>query len=450
MSAMMTTGAVTTAPVEAPNLNNLNLKLYQRITAQVLEVRGVEATLAIEGTPVVAKMPSAQQAADLLQQGSAQFVVTGLTAEGMILRLVRQDQQPGSPSIIQPRDLATRLLEALGLAKSGETMTLAQSALKQGVLITPQTLSELETALQQLGAWGEEEADLAVALKAAGLPVTPGSIQMISQKPDLMGDAITRLLVQLRSALGNNQPSAQLTQLLSESVRLLEKSMLKWQQPTEGLAKDVALISKLLGRSFENELAEQIKENQSGLKQESLSVLGKLQRSLQRSGQQRLAGEVDHFLTTVRHNHLMNTRSDPANGRGHWAQLDIPLSVNTGNPEQQPLPAHIRIAKRENGGEDKIDPQYTRVVIQVEIARGVPIEVDLAFASGQVQADVTVPDVAVEQLAIAEWPGLQQGLKTLGYQVKTSRVDIGTTQLPGSLRTVKGRAHPFQSVDMVV
>lgn len=450
MCAMMTTGAVTTAPVEAPNLNNLNLKLYQRITAQVMEVRGVEATLAIEGTPVVAKMPSAQQAADLLQQGSAQFIVTGLSGDGIILRLVRQDQQTVNPSIIQPRDLATRLLEALGLAKSSETMTLAQSALKQGVLITPHTLSELETALQQLGEWGEEEADLAVALKAAGLPVTPGSIQMISQKPDLIGDAIAKLLVQLQSASGNNQATPQLTQLLAESVRLLEKSMLKWQQPADGLAQDLEFIGKLLGRSFENELSQQIKENQQPGKQESLSVLGKLQQSLQKNGQQRLAGEVEKFIDTVRHNHLMNTKSDPANGRGHWAQLDIPLTIKTGQAQQQPIPAHIRIAKRESGGEEKIDPEYTRLVIQVEIAPGVPMEVDLAFASGQVQADVTVPNGTIEQLAISEWPGLNEGLVALGYQVKTSRVDIGKTRLPGGLPEVNKRTRPFQSVDMAV
>jgi hypothetical protein len=146
----------------------------------------------------------------------------------------------------------------------------------------------------------------------------------------------------------------------------------------------------------------------------------------------------------------MNTKSDPANGRGHWAQLDIPLTIKAGQTLQQPISAHIRIAKRESGGEEKIDPEYTRLVIQVEIAPGVPMEVDLAFASGQVQADVTVPNGTIEQLAISEWPGLNDGLVSLGYQVKTSRVDIGKTHLPGGLPEVNKRSQPFQSVDMAV
>lgn len=450
MSAMMTTGPISTGVVEAPNLNTLNLKLYQRITAQVLEVRGVEATLAIEGTPVVAKMPSAQQAVDLLQKGSAQFVITQLSREGITLRLIQQEQQSTSSTIIQPRDLASRLLEALGLAKSPETMMLSQAALKQGVLITPETLSELETALQQLGAWGEEEADLAMALKASGLPVTPGSIQMIAQKPDVLGDAISKLLMQLKSAMNRNANSPQLTQLLGESIRLLDKSILKWQQPVEGLAKDVEFVSKLLGRSFENELAQQIKENQVNGKQESLSILGKLQQSLQKNGQGRLAGEVEKLIDTVRQNHLMNVRSDPTNGRGHWAQVDIPLSVKTGNQDQNPVPAHVRIAKRENPDGEKIDPDYTRLVIQVEVAPGEPMEIDLALAGGQVQADITVPNIAVEQLAVTEWPGLQEGLHKLGLQVKTSRVDVGRPDLPGSLPQAAQRATPYQSVDIEV
>lgn len=449
MCAMMTTGPVTsTGIVEAPNLNNLNLKLYQRITAQVMEVRGVEATLAIEGTPVVAKMPSAAQAADLLKQGAAQFVVTQLSNKGITLRLVQQEQQ--SPTMIQPRDLATRLLEALGLARSDETMLLAQSALKHGVLVTPETLSELETALQQLGAWGEEEADLAVALKAAGLPVTPGSIQIISQKQDLLGDAISKLLQQLQTALKNNPQSPQLTNLLRESIVLLEKSMLKWQQPAEVLSKDVEWIGKLLGRSFENELAQQLKAEQKNGKQESLSILGRLQQSLQKNGQGRLAGDVEKFIDTVRQNHLMNIHSDPTNGRGHWAELEIPLSVKGENANHQPPPAKIRIAKRENGDGEEIDPNYTRLIIQAEIAPGEPMEVDLAIASGQVQADITVPNFGIEQLAVSEWPSLQEGLFSLGFQVKTSRVDIGTIKTQGGLPEPKKRTKPYQSVNIEV
>ena len=450
MCAMMTTGPISTAPVEAPNLNTLNLKLYQRITAQVLEVRGIEATLAIEGTPVVAKMPRAAGASNLLQQGTAQFVITQLSSEGITLRLLQQEQQAPSSAVIQPRDLATRLLEALGLAKSDETMMLAQAALKQGVLVTPETLSELETALQQLGAWGEEEADLAVALKAAGLPVTPGSIQMIAQKPDMLGDALAKLMMQLKGALARNPSSPELTQLLQESIRLMDKSMLKWQQPAEKLSRDLEFVSKLLGRSFENEFAQQIKDGNKAAKQESLSILGKLQQSLQKNGQGRLAGEVEKFIDTVRQNHLVNVKSDPSNGRGHWAQLDIPLSIKTGNANQENVPARIRIAKRERGEGEEIDPNYTRLILQVEVAPGEPMEIDLAMASGQVQADITVPNVTVEQLAVTEWPGLQESLHKLGFQVKTSRVDVGRLNSSSAVPQPSQRAQPYQSVDIEI
>lgn len=449
MCAMYITGPLPSTPVEAPNLNSLNLRLYQRITAQVLNVSGSEASLAIQGTPVVARMPSAELASDLLKQGSAQFIVTQLSDGGITLRLVRKDQQqiPGN-ALIQPRDLATRLLESLGLARSQETMQLVQAALKQGLLVTPETLSELETALQKLGSWGQEEADLAVALKALGLPVTAGSIQMLAGKSETIGSALVRLMQQLQNAAVRGNQPAEIQNLIQQSLQLLEKTVLKWNQPAIKLTEDVETLAKLLGRAFENELAEQIKNPEQPISRESLMVLGKLRQSLQQAGQSQLGNEVDGFLESLRQSHLMNVRSDNGSGRSNWVQLDFPLSIR--HPNAEMLPAHIRISERENGHGGAIDPNYTRLVIQVELVPGEPMEVDLSFAGQQVQANITVPNAMVEQLAVTEWPGLQDGLNQLGYQVKTSHVDVGVPDLPGGLPQPMHKAVPFQSVDIEV
>ena len=70
----------------------LSLRPFQRVTAQILAVNGTTAILSVEGYPVVAQLSSADQAAALLAQRTAQFIVTQLSDQVVTLKFVKNDQ----------------------------------------------------------------------------------------------------------------------------------------------------------------------------------------------------------------------------------------------------------------------------------------------------------------------------------------------------------------------
>ena len=59
-------GPLAVSPIHAPANQDLGLRPFQRVTAQVLNVTGTTAILAIEGYPVVVQLTSADQATALL------------------------------------------------------------------------------------------------------------------------------------------------------------------------------------------------------------------------------------------------------------------------------------------------------------------------------------------------------------------------------------------------
>ena len=76
---MNISGPRSVSGVTAPHGQELDLRPFQRVTAQVLSVTGITALLSIEGYPVVAQLASADQAATLLPQQTAHFIVTQRT-----------------------------------------------------------------------------------------------------------------------------------------------------------------------------------------------------------------------------------------------------------------------------------------------------------------------------------------------------------------------------------
>ena len=99
-------GPLTVSPVNMPAGQELNLRAFQRITAEVLQVSGTTAVLSIEGFPVVAQLTSADQAAALIAQRNAQFIVTQLSNQSVTLKSVKNDASPGGVSIRASLDWA--------------------------------------------------------------------------------------------------------------------------------------------------------------------------------------------------------------------------------------------------------------------------------------------------------------------------------------------------------
>ena len=145
-------GPLSVSPLNAPNNQELSLRPFQRVTAVVLNVTGNTAILAIEGYPVVVQLTSADQAATLLSQHTAQFIITQLTDQVMTLKLVKNNQSQATQTPIagtgfSAPELAVRLLSQNNIPVTVNNLMMARSVLKQQLPVSQGLLNDLMSTL---------------------------------------------------------------------------------------------------------------------------------------------------------------------------------------------------------------------------------------------------------------------------------------------------------------
>ena len=148
---MNISGPLSVSPINPVNGQELGLRAFQRVTAQILSVNGTTAILSIDGYPVVAQLSSSDQAADLLMQQTAQFIVTQLTDQVVTLKFVKSEQTQAAltGSISAGPELAVRVLEQNGIQVTDSSLLLARTALKQNLPVTPELMTELLGVLSE-------------------------------------------------------------------------------------------------------------------------------------------------------------------------------------------------------------------------------------------------------------------------------------------------------------
>lgn len=205
---MNISGPLSVSAVTARQHQELDLRRFQRVTAQVLSVTGTTALLTIEGYPVVAQLASADQAATLLPQQTAQFIVTGRTSEKITLKVIRDDQPQASLArpVLQGPEVAIRLPEGQNIPVTTNHLIIARAVLKRHLPVTPLLLNELSETLSAYGSWGSQEAELAAALKAASLPLNAQSLAPASRQAAQIGDSLARLIAKLTEMAGQDLP----------------------------------------------------------------------------------------------------------------------------------------------------------------------------------------------------------------------------------------------------
>ena len=111
-------GPIAVSPVDPAIRHEMVLRPFQRITAEVLQVSQTQAILSVDGFPVVAQLTSADQAAALKDQRSAQFIVTQADSQSIVLRFLRPATTvfPQASTEAARTDLATRMLTQLRVA----------------------------------------------------------------------------------------------------------------------------------------------------------------------------------------------------------------------------------------------------------------------------------------------------------------------------------------------
>ena len=445
-------GPISIAPVDPALRHEMVLRPFQRITAEVMQVTATQAILSVDGFPVVAQLTSPDQAAALRDQRLAQFVVSQLDGQTIVLKFLRPAEtmaQTAFPETVRS-DLATRLLTQMGQPVTSENLVLARAALNQRLSVTPDLFKELTSALSVLPNWGAAEADMAAAIKAAGLPLTPGSIQLAARPGEQVGDGMARLTVLLQQAAQEPGLPEPLRQVLQQGLLLLDDAAVDWNQAPEQIAGRLKTAVEFLGRSFEHILKEQVQGGSPFWPDKTLVQMARLQDVFRENDRPELANAVGRFIDDARQTQLLNVRGEQLPGKGSWTEMGLMLRVPDHGPDPDYFPARLRVAHRSGPQKGNIDPAFTRLVIQVDLEAGQTMQVDLTLVGKQIRAAVTTPNPELCARAQEEVPVLQGGLEKLGYALNDAQVGVGLPPPFESLETHRGSGDVLLTVDMEV
>lgn len=408
-----------------PHQHDLDLRPFQRITAQVLSITGTTALLSIEGYPIVAQLGSAGQAAALLTQQTAQFIVTARTSQKLTLRMVGTDgPQANVTGLVRPGpEVAVRLLEGQNIPVTANHLTIVRAMLRKHLPVTPTLLNELSETLTAYGAWGSQEAELAAALKSAGLPVNAQSLALASRQAAQIGDSLARLIAKLSDMTGQDLPE-ELLKELDSNLQILNSIVLREGNDASELAEQLKRAAQILGTSLEYAVLERM-QNPDAFPEHNLLSLARLQQALEQAGQHELADAIKDFLKDLQQNQFLNAKPESIPGRGEWAEISFATQSTqqrTGAPFSS---ARLRIARESGSSASQINPAYTRLVLQVDVQLGLTVEVDFSVVDRQIRTSVMAPDELWCQQAQEEFPTLEQALQDLGFTVKDTQIDVG-------------------------
>ena len=416
-------GPISISPINNTIDQNIGLRISQRVTAQIVSVTGTTAILEVDGHPVVAQLTSTDQAATLASQPSAQFIVTQLTDRSITLKLIKNEQaQPVIVGIVaNGPELAERMLESNNLPTTATNLTLTRALIKQQLPVTPELLSELKNALSEYGNLSEADADLAAAMKSAGLPVTAQSLALAARQPAQTAQALSKLMNTLAQAASQEIPE-ELLQQLTTNLQTLRSLILTADGNSSRLADQLKAAVEAFGQSLENALLKQIQKSEKHISEKNLTSLMKLMQTLEQTDKQDAAHEVNEFLKDIHREQLMNVKPDPSRGYDEWAEIGFMIQSRQQQTEEKFSPARLRIARepKENAN--------TRLILQVDIEPNETVEVDLALAGKQVKTLVKSTDPAWCEQAQNELPSLTEALNELGYTLKDFQVDVETPQ----------------------
>jgi len=435
------------------------LKVNQRIAGEIISVSNENVVLAVNGVQIVAKMTSFEQLALLLERRYANFVVKDIANNQVTLQLVTPALNSTNQKTITNNSIGMALLEQFGLPVDDTNLTIIQAALNRGLKITPELVNEMRQVLETSVGWTQNDAQLAAAIKSAGLPLTEGSLNLAqSAAKDITSNFLT-LISQMNEALTRPGLAPEVQQMIRATLNSLQNSLIQSGASKEIIEQNLLTSIKGFGSSLENELGKLIE--QSGKNSQTSEMTGilfnlaSLKHEIANSNLGRLSFAIDRFIEGMRWTHFVNADPEQPVSKGQWTQLDLPVSFGFNSLNHvQPDSVHnlqIRVAHQEDEETgSKINPDYTRLVIQVDLDEDDMIKVDLSIVSHMIGAEITATNNDICTKASEELDELKIGLTNLGYTLKTSKIELGNTILEMDLNESGHSLPTISSVDLGV
>ncbi len=420
------------------------LRLNHRIMAEVLRVTGDQVLLAFQGTQFVAKVENSFDTDALQQNQVSQFLVKDLSQGEVVLQLT----QPAAASQGQanaPTEMIPQLLEQIGVQVTEENLTIARGLLNAQQPVNPEFIQEMKITLAQLPVWTEVEVQVAAALKQAGIPVTPDSMQLAKGYGLDIGQSLANIRNQLVNLAhtGGSQP---LLARANEIVALIDQLTLVMSDKPEQLAAQLSKVMTQLGQSVEHQVFARFGEEAgaSSPQAQVLTALSTFARELDGKTFPKLKAEVNQLLNGVKMMQLINTEQMSTSQNNEWLNMHLPVVFPPqGNAFTEMSTADLRIAVNKDGGERTVDPHNTSMVFQFDLDNDNKLTIDLSIVDRQIGLNVKATSHHLAGDAENEMPELEQGLKSAGYQIKTVRYQVR------NLAQYQGVRFPFDNATMV-
>lgn len=415
--------------VQRSDESNLFLRVNQRVAGEILSVANDQVVLSIQGVQVVARLTTTEQMAELVDRRFAQFVVKDATQNVILLQLAETDVKPSTPEgRAQQRgepQFVSGLLKNLGLAADETNKLIARQMIRQGMQLNAETMNEIRAALAKLPQMGENEINHAVQLKSLGVPISPGTIELMGKSPAEITQTITNLVKQLQGL--TNLPE-NLQESVNTAIRILSQAVVQGDRPASELIQNLRNSITLLGKSVENELLKNTLQPGGTELELGLMAISRLRSEMAARGNTSIAGDIDRLNDYIRLVHLPNAEPNTPTANNQWFRLEIPVQYPVQARQNLPEDAHparIKVARDNGEGGSRVDPRYTRLVIQVDLSPGQTVEVDLSIVAKQIGLTVTATSESLRSAAESEFPLLKDDLEELGYQTKYSHIEKG-------------------------
>jgi hypothetical protein len=448
------------------------LKVNQRIAGEILHISNEQVVLAVNGIQIVAKMTSSEQLALLMDKRYAYFIVKDISNNQITLQIANPVQtETSQKAIVSSNNLGQAILEKFGIPADKGNLFIVQAALDHGIKITPELINDIKKALEPLAQWGSREANLAVAIKSAGLPLTQASLSLAQNAVKEIKTNFLVLYEQLEIALARPGISQKTYELLRSTQNILRDAIISSGNSNESIEKNLSGSIKNMGISLENDISKFLRPSLEKLqgnifvsngRDDELSTmngvlfaLANLHHELGSTTLGKLDSAIDNFIQGMRWMHFINVEPDHVLPKGQWTQFDLPITFNFQTANHiQPDEIHelqIRVAhdNNEEAG-NLINSEYTRLIIQVDLDPENIIKVDLSIVSTLVGAEITATNEDICLIASEELGEFQTGLANLGYTLKTSKIELGNLKVEMNINKSEKVSNPVTSVDLGV
>lgn len=409
-------------PIDQP----LQLHLNQKVTAEVLNVNGDQIEMVIQGYRVVGRLQTNDQSGMLEQHQLAQFIVKGSIDGVLQLAFAKADETAlAAPKQNTLSVLSQNLLAINNIETTDINVLIGKALLDHGLPVTQSSINELAQILDGTGVWGQEQANMAAALKAGGMPLTSSTLSLAMQTLPSLAESVNKLDAQLVN-LAQGKAGPEIAKLAEQALKLVQSATINWSDDLPTLLNDLKQAISVWGKSLESELARQVQGEKMDANEGWLSLV-KLRNALETNGMRSTAHSIDQFMEGVRQMQFLNTAHPVENGNPPWLTVNLPVAAHVpGQPQQQGnlFPASLRIAYRTQGKIKQIDPDNTRLVLTVDLQNGDYVKADLSVIGKRVGAWLSVSSDELKDQAIATLPDLENRLEKLGLSLKLAHCDV--------------------------